>query len=378
MKLVAYQINGQTIGIDIGVWNDAMLSGNTAFQAIADTGSTPTDYVDISSVDYWDKFGGLTTLDDIEIKSEIVKLIPDTPTPEQYEILENYATVGLDSLTNIDGGVTLGSVLGNGTYLTGVTDTKMATSGDTTSTLKVWEITGDTGKFDSVLRINGKFYAEWIKNIRTASRALVTRYDDTDALTNDNISGVVVLNPSGGTAFTGGSATEYWFGVNNKGVFHAGWEDEEKPIYTGAGGKIQLVDSVGGQQINPAATTAITWGQTDFKDTDVFTFTNGNSSITVLEDGVYELSFNVNGAGETNARAIPGIQFRNNSTPIAPTLTSDYGRNTSNNDTNNTLPPYLITLSANDVLDVVAFRLGDSNGVLSKAGASFVRVTYLG
>jgi len=377
MKLLAYTISGQTIGIDILIWNDTLLSGNTAFMAIADTGSTPTDYVDISSTVYWGDFGGQTTLSDAEIKAEIVKLIPDVPTAEEYLLLEDYATVGLNDMTNIDGGVTLGSVLGNGTYLTGVTDTKLATSGDTASTLKVWEITGNTGKFEDVLRINGKFYAEWIKNIRTASRAIVTRYDDTDPLTNSNIGGVVVLNPSGGTAFTGGSATEYWFGVNNQGVFHAGWEDDFKPIYTGSGGKIQLVDSAGGQEINPATIAAITWGQTDFKDTDIFTFTNGGSSITVLKDGVYELSFNVNGEGP-NSRAIPGIQFRNNGTPIAPTLTASYIRNTTNNDSQNGLPPYLITLSANDVLDVIAFRLGDTSSTTSKAGASFVNITYLG
>jgi len=377
MKLLAYTIDGQKIGIDIQVWEDTILSGNTAFIAIADTGSTPTDYVDISSTVYWNEFGGATTLTDAEIKSEIVKLIPDKPTPEQYGMLENYAAVGLNDMTNIDGGVTLGSVLGNGTYLTGVTDTKMATSGDTDSTLHVWEVTGNTGKFHELLRVAGELDAKWMKQVRVAARRIVVRYDDTDPLFNNNIGGVTVVNPSGGTPFTGGSATTYWFGVNNKGVFHAGWEDEEKPIYTGAGGKIQLVDSAGGQEINPATIAAITWGQTDFKDTDIFTFTNGGSSITVLKDGVYELSFNVNGEGP-NSRAIPGIQFRNNGTPIAPTLTASYIRNTTNNDSQNGLPPYLITLSANDVLDVIAFRLGDTSSTTSKVGASFVNITYLG
>ena len=93
MKLLAYTISGQTIGIDIGVWGDAMLSGNTAFMAIADTGSTPTDYVDISSTVYWSDFGGQTTLSAAEIKNEITKLIPDEPTAQEYEILEGYMNV---------------------------------------------------------------------------------------------------------------------------------------------------------------------------------------------------------------------------------------------------------------------------------------------
>ncbi|GAG33123.1 unnamed protein product, partial [marine sediment metagenome] len=105
MKLLAYTIGGQKIGIDIQTWDESMLSGNSAFMAIADTGSTPTDYVDVSTTVYWDQFGGLTTLTAVEIKQEIIKLIPDTPTPEEYLILENYATDGLNSMTNIDDGV---------------------------------------------------------------------------------------------------------------------------------------------------------------------------------------------------------------------------------------------------------------------------------
>ena len=148
-------------------------------------------------------------------------------------------------------------------------------------------------------------------------------------------------------------------------------------VSVGTKGKIQLVDSVGGQDINGVAARAITWSQQDFYDTNTFTHTSGSASITVKKTGLYELSFNVNGESG-NARSVPGIQFRKNSTVIAPTLTADYGRNTSNNDTNNTLPPYLISLTTNDIIDVVAFRLGDGTVNTSKAGASFVRITYLG
>ena len=148
-------------------------------------------------------------------------------------------------------------------------------------------------------------------------------------------------------------------------------------VSVGSKDKIQLVDSIGGQDINGVAARAITWGQQDFYDTNTFTHTSGNASITVKKTGLYELSFNVNGESG-NGRSIPGIQFRKNSTVIAPTLTADYGRNTSNNDTNNALTPYLISLTTNDVIDVVAFRLGDGTVNTSKVGASFVRITYLG
>ena len=90
MKLLVYTIAGQKIGIDIQVWTNDILSGNTAFMAIADTGSTPTNYVDITSFDYWDKFGGKTTLTQAQIKTELIKLIPTIPTPEQIITLQNW------------------------------------------------------------------------------------------------------------------------------------------------------------------------------------------------------------------------------------------------------------------------------------------------
>ena len=122
MKLLAYTIGGQKIGIDIQTWDDTMLSGNTAFLAIADTGSTPTDYVDISSTVYWDQFGGLTTLTPAEIKSEILKLIPNEPTAQEYEILEGYMNVGIDSMTKVGDTSILGNISTGTTTLTGITD----------------------------------------------------------------------------------------------------------------------------------------------------------------------------------------------------------------------------------------------------------------
>lgn len=141
--------------------------------------------------------------------------------------------------------------------------------------------------------------------------------------------------------------------------------------------KIQLVDSAGGQALNDVTPNPIEWGQEDVKDASVFTFTAGNSNITVLQSGWYEISYNVNGAGGGN-RSVVGVNVRNNGTAINPTLSGSYVRNSSNNDSTNAIPPYLIQLSANDVIDITAFRLGDSTGVSSKAGASFVRINYLG
>ena len=339
MKLLAYTIAGQKIGIDIETWNDAMLSGNTAFMAIADTGSTPTDYVDISSIVYWDQFGAITTLTEVEIRQEITKLITLTPTPEEITILEEW-------------GILI----------------------DTTI------ISGETGTFYGNFRVEGKLWVETIRRVKQEANIAYVRVDqDSGVSGGDNIAGLGILNPTGAT--TGYTNVDeipvYYLGIDNDGVLVAGWSGDTQPVMRGsASGRLQLVDSVGGQDLDPIAATPLTWGQEDFKDSSVFAF-SGNSNIKVLKAGMYELSFSVNGDGAAG-RVIPGIQFRKNGTIILPTLSSDYARNIPNDDVNMSIPPYLISLDANDVLDVVTFRLGDSGTVVTKVGASFVRVTYLG
>ena len=154
MKLLAYTVNGQTIGVDIQVWENTILSGNTAFIAIPDTGATPTDYVDISSVENWDTFGGSTTLSTGEIKAEIIKLIPNVPTSEQFAILENYSDVGLNSMTNVNNNLTLSTQLTDG-YLSGVTDTKFNVTGGTVD--GNIETTGSICGVDGTLDVGGNF-----------------------------------------------------------------------------------------------------------------------------------------------------------------------------------------------------------------------------
>lgn len=92
MKLIGYQILGQTIGIEITSWEDSMLSGNSAFQAIEDVDAIPTDYVDISSILNWDNFGGTAGLSNGQVKREIEKLEPadlDDLTEEEKEVYES-------------------------------------------------------------------------------------------------------------------------------------------------------------------------------------------------------------------------------------------------------------------------------------------------
>ena len=215
-KLLAYTIGGQKIGIDILTWDEAMLSGNTAFIVIADTGSTPSNYTNISSVDNWDRFGNSSTFTMAQVKNEIIKLIPNTPTQAQYLILEKYMNIGINAMTKIGTTAMLGSTLTSTTSLTGITDTKMATTGSTSANLKVNSISGQTGTYWGDLRIEGKLWVEIIRRVKQEANLSIIRTNTTTALLGTAIGGLQIqgVKTSGDT---------YLFGVNKDGVLVAGF-----------------------------------------------------------------------------------------------------------------------------------------------------------
>lgn len=53
LKLYAYQINGQTIGLDIHSWTNEDLNGNISFITLNDNNNVPANYADITSIQNW-------------------------------------------------------------------------------------------------------------------------------------------------------------------------------------------------------------------------------------------------------------------------------------------------------------------------------------
>jgi len=149
MKLLAVNINGQVLGVNILSWSTPTVSGCTPFLAIADNGVIPANYCNISSVTNWDKLGGNTTLSQGEIKAEIVKLIPNTPTEPQYRILETYTSVGLNSMTKVGNTLVFGGTLSGTTFLTGVTD-----SGVTKATFATYTGTTAPNTYKKITSVN--------------------------------------------------------------------------------------------------------------------------------------------------------------------------------------------------------------------------------
>ncbi len=72
MKLLAYIINGDIVGVDLEKWDDDLLSGNKPFIC---SESVESGYVDISNIVNWSKFGINTGRDYKFVRNEIKILV---------------------------------------------------------------------------------------------------------------------------------------------------------------------------------------------------------------------------------------------------------------------------------------------------------------
>jgi hypothetical protein len=254
MKLLAYTIGGQKIGVDILSWDTTMLGGNAPFIAIADTGSTPANYTNVSSVTMWDTYGSLAGLTEVQKKAEIIKLIPNTPTADQYLVLEKYMNVGIDSMTKIGTTTILGSTLTSSTALTGVTDIKMASTGSTIADLVVNSISGESGTYWGDLRIEGKLWVETIRRVKQEANLLQIRVNQDSGLLPLAIAGMEIFNPTGAT--TGVTVPSYILGVNGSGVLVAGWQGDTQPVAVG-GAVVTTLHTNATGNITTTSTTAV-------------------------------------------------------------------------------------------------------------------------
>src|SRR5579859_6865184 len=92
MKLLAYKLNGEIIGVEKTLWHDYEFSGIT-FSACTDTTLIPSNYVDISSIRNWGKFGEETGLNFVTIRNEIKKITPQDKSglvADEIEILNRF------------------------------------------------------------------------------------------------------------------------------------------------------------------------------------------------------------------------------------------------------------------------------------------------
>jgi hypothetical protein len=92
MKLLAYILNGETLGVEKTSWEEHEFTG-IPFSACTDETTIPTDCTDISSWKNWAKFGHDAGLTYVEVRNEIKSTLPSDIsafTEEEIEILNEY------------------------------------------------------------------------------------------------------------------------------------------------------------------------------------------------------------------------------------------------------------------------------------------------
>lgn len=74
-QLLAYQINGLSVGVDLIQWDSADLNGNQPFKIIISGATIPNGYTDIITIANWSKFGTIVANDYLVVKHEIKELV---------------------------------------------------------------------------------------------------------------------------------------------------------------------------------------------------------------------------------------------------------------------------------------------------------------
>ena len=76
-KLLAYNLNDNILGIDLDSWSESELNENKPFKVIFDNEDILNNYVDISSIENWHKYGNMVVNDYLVIKDQIKYIMLD-------------------------------------------------------------------------------------------------------------------------------------------------------------------------------------------------------------------------------------------------------------------------------------------------------------
>jgi hypothetical protein len=136
---------------------------------------------------------------------------------------------------------------------------------------------------------------------------------------------------------------------------------------------IQLLDISGGTDVNTISATTIDWTTQVFTGTSL-SFTGG-SRIYVKANGIYEISYSVNAKNNNGSPKNVGTLIRKNgNVDITPMSSSSFNQNANNNISTNTMPPYLVSLSNGNYVQLVAFRIGITGESYTKPNGSWIKI----
>ena len=136
---------------------------------------------------------------------------------------------------------------------------------------------------------------------------------------------------------------------------------------------LQLLDIVGSLQVNNIAATPIVWSSQVFSGTSL-SFTGG-SRIYVKATGIYDISYVLNVNNDSgSAKNIGTVVRKNGNTDITPMSSASVTINSTNDSSTNIMPQYLVALSNNDYIELVAFRIGAAGSVFTVGNTTWIRM----
>ena len=136
---------------------------------------------------------------------------------------------------------------------------------------------------------------------------------------------------------------------------------------------LQLVDGVGGVNVNNIAATPIDWTTVVFSGTGL-SYTGG-SRIYIQDGGLYGISYvlNVNG-DSTSDKNIGTIIKKNGDSIITPMSSASFSSNYQNDSSTNTMPENLATMTTGDYVELLAFRIGYAGLVYTVGNGSWIKM----
>jgi hypothetical protein len=136
---------------------------------------------------------------------------------------------------------------------------------------------------------------------------------------------------------------------------------------------LQLIDTIGGQQVNNVTATPIDWTTTVFSGTSL-SYTGG-SRIYIQDEATYEISYVLNVNNDTGAdKNIGTVLRKNGSEDITPMSSASFSSNIQNDSGTNIMPSYFVSLKNGDYVELMAFRIGFQGSVFTKENASWIKV----
>jgi len=137
----------------------------------------------------------------------------------------------------------------------------------------------------------------------------------------------------------------------------------------------QLIDIVGGVDVNTIPPTSINWAQEFTGNSINFT---GGSRIYVQATGMYEISYVLNIENNTSSVKNIGTVIRvNGNFNITPLTTSSFSQDLSNNNSSNIMPPYQVLLVNGNYIELNAFRIGTTGNAYTKVNGSWLKIKRL-